>query len=126
MEFRWTSFVDTVDFKHVDPETFPILLELDFVNAYLTDFPAVDKCVCPFLRRRVAAPFGRARREGSEEEDVDNAGYVDFNCVEDTHLKITTCRPRTACSVPVGRGPETPVKGDRSTAASLRDLYPWS
>ena len=52
------------------------------------------------------------------------AGDVNFNFVEDSDLEITKCRPRTIGSVPVGRGPETPVKGDRLTVASLRDLYP--
>ena len=57
-------------------------------------------------------------------EDLNLAGNVMFKFVGDSDLEITKCQPRTAGSVPVGRGPETPVKGDRSTAASLRDRYP--
>ena len=57
-------------------------------------------------------------------EDLNFAGNVIFKFVENSDLEITECRPRTAGSVPVGRGAETPVKGDGSTAASLRDLYP--
>ena len=57
-------------------------------------------------------------------EDLNFPGNVIFKFVEDPDLEVTKCRPRTAGSVPVGRGPETPVKGDRLTAASLRDLYP--
>ena len=98
--------------------------EVRFRKFVLLDFPAVGSCVCLLRRRCVAASFGRVHREGSEEEEFDNAGYVDFNFGEIRILRFVTCRPRTAGSVPVGRGPEAPVKGDRSTAASLRDLYP--
>ena len=56
-------------------------------------------------------------------EDLNFAGNVILKFVEDSDLEVTKCRLRTAGSVPVGQSPETPVKRDRSTAASLRGLY---
>ena len=72
---------------------------------------------------QIAAPFGRARREGSEVEDLDSAGHVDLDFFEDSNLEITTWTPYRWLRD--GRaGPETPVEGDSSTVALLRDLYP--
>ena len=52
-------------FKHLDPETCPILLEVDFVNAYFTDFPQLAGAFARFcggeLRHRLGELVARGQ-----------------------------------------------------------------
>ena len=67
-----------VGFYDLGPGDFPDLPDDHFRKNVSPDFSAVCRCACPFRRQRVAAPFGRARREGSEVADLNFAENVSF------------------------------------------------
>ena len=106
--------METVDFNLLDPEMLPILLEVDFVNAYFMTFPPFAGAFDRFWRRRVAARFGRARREGSDVEDFDRVrGFLIL-------LRIRLLKLRRVDLVPLAACLQDGVRRHRSRGAGRR------